>query len=501
MQVSPWIIVQAGGLGTRMKHLTTHRPKCLVPVGGQTIISNVVNVFGGDKVIVIGDHLIDVLRNYVSIFHPNVKVVKATSKGTCGGLKDAVSLIDDDNPVIFMWSDLFFEKMPEIDYSKTTIGLSRTFPCRYQYDDALYSKVKDARSGVAGFFCFPNSKFLSDAPDEGSFVGDYLRGSSFNFDQHIWLDDVSEIGTLESLNEYESRKTKSRFFNEVTITSETVTKKAKDERFVHLIKNESRWYSKVNSIIGIDEVPKVINDEPFQIEYRKGIHPYKLSLNERKKSLTSISSFLSKLHKHETSKSDENDMRQMYLQKTLDRTVRFETLIHGFDRKTVKINGIDCSNPLHSRSTIEEAYKKIKCDEFCLIHGDLTFSNCLWDSSSDKLSVFDPRGVFGSSVLVGDPAYDWAKVYYSSVDRYDITNTRDFEITKISDNEWIIPNFDESMDDLFWSLCPFDKEQIMIRLSFIWFSLIGYLENDIDSMNLSFLKGCLAFNKSGVSSE
>ena len=498
MQANPWIIVQAGGLGTRMKHLTTHRPKCLVPVGGQTIISNVIKVFGGSKLIVIGDHLIDVLNDYVNVFYPNVKVVKAKSKGTCGGLKEAVELINDDEPVIFMWSDLFFEKMPEIDFSKTTIGLSRTFPCRYQYDDGLYTKVKDSRAGIAGFFCFPSSRHLAEVTSEGSFVGDYLSSSSFKFESAIWLDEAHEIGTLESLKDYESKSTRSRFFNEVIVTNESVIKKAKDERFIQLIKNESRWYRKIESIGGIEEVPRLISDEPLQLEYRSGSHPYSLSLDERKKSLESIAKFFNKLHEHEISEANSDDIRQMYLQKTKDRTTRYSSLIRGYSKETLKINGRVCKNPLHTQSSIEEVYRKIKCDRFSLIHGDLTFSNCLWDTNLSRLSVFDPRGIFGSSELVGDPAYDWSKAYYSCVDRYDVTNTRDFEITKISENEWVIPDIDIDMDNLFWKLCPFDREQVMIRLSLIWFSLIGYLENDLESMNLAFLKGCLSLSQENL---
>lgn len=498
MQAKPWIIVQAGGLGTRMKHLTTHRPKCLVPVGGQTIISNVINIFGSDRLIVIGDHLIDVLKNYVDIFYPNVKIVKASTKGTCGGLKEAISLINDDNPVIFMWSDLFFEKFPEIDFSKKTIGLSRTFPCRYQYDNAGYTKVKGNTAGVAGFFCFPSSKYLLDAPDEGSFVGEYLKNAAFKFDKELWLDDVSEIGTLEALREHESKSVKSRFFNDVIVTSESVTKKAKDERFVHLIENEKKWYKKIESIENIDEVPRVLNDRPFQIEHRKGIHPYNLGLEERKKVLASIASFFNKIHQYELCVAREQDLNKMYLQKTLDRTLRYSNLLQSFKQVDLTVNGVRCQNPFVIDAGIKDEYDRIKCNQFSLIHGDLTFSNCLWDQQSERLSVFDPRGVFGESENVGDPAYDWAKTYYSSVDLYDMTNTRNFEITKLSDNDWSIPECDHEMDAIFWELCPFEHDQIMVRLAFIWFSLIGYVENDIDSMNLAFLKGCLALQRSRI---
>jgi GTP:adenosylcobinamide-phosphate guanylyltransferase len=491
VQSNAWLIIQAGGLGSRMRPLTNNRPKCLVPVGGETILSNAINVFG-DQIIVIGDYLFDVLKNYVKTLYPHIKLVKANEKGTCAGLKESLELIGDHDPFVYMWSDLYFESAPVLDFSKTTIGLSRTFPCRYQYEDATYKKVSGTSSGIAGFFSFPNKSFLSSVPHEGSFVGEFLKNTNFNFDKSIWLDNTHEIGTIEALKNFESTKTKSRFFNEVTVLANSVTKRVKDERFLHLIDNERRWYKKIESIGGFEEVPKLINDEPLQIEYRDGDHPYKLSFDERKKSLIAISEFLNKMHKHETSKVNNDDLYQMYLQKTLDRTVRYASLIDGFDEHTLKINGTSCENPFYHQDSIRKIYEKIKCKSFCLIHGDLTFSNCLWDLASEKLSVFDPRGVFGKSKIIGDPAYDWAKVYYSAVDCYDITNTREFSLVKDSNNEWIIPEIDKEMDSLFWDLCPFEKDQIMIRLSFIWFSLIGYLENDLDSMNLSFKKGCLS---------
>lgn len=489
MKNEPWVIIQAGGLGTRMKHLTTNRPKCLVPVGTNTILSNAINIFG-DKTIVIGDYLIDILKEYVNLLFPNVKVIKANSKGTCSGLKEAIKNVNDNEPIIFMWSDLFFEEMPIIDFTKTTIGLSRTFPCRYQYDDSLYTKIKDSKTGVAGFFCFPNSSYLKDVPDEGSFVGDYLKNSSFKFENHLWLDEVNEIGTLESLKEYESKKIKSRFFNEIIVGPNSIIKKVKDNRYLDLIQNEILWYSKIKSIKTFEEVPQVICENPFEIELRNGQHPYSLSLDERKNVLIKISLFLSKLHKQEISNVEISDLYQMYVQKPIDRTIKYSKLLKDFEKENLEINGTKCINPFYA-SSFEKIFKKIKCNNFCLIHGDLTFSNCLWDSSNNKLSVFDPRGVFGNSKIVGDPAYDWSKVYYSSVDCYDLTNTRNFQIKKDND-KWEISNINKEMDDVFWKICPFDKEQILIRLSLIWFSLIGYLENDIDAMNFAFLKGCLS---------
>ncbi len=490
MQNNTWLIIQAGGLGTRMRPLTLNRPKCLVPVGGETILSNAVKIFG-DRVIVIGDYLIDVLQNYVDTFFPNVKVVKAIAKGTCAGLPESLSFIGEDEPFIFMWSDLFFEKAPQINFSKTTIGISRTFPCRYQYEDASYQKVSGNSSGIAGFFSFPNKSKISLVPNEGSFVGDFLKNSQFIFDESIWLDDTYEIGTFDSLKAFESSRVKSRFFNKVVIMSDRIQKIAKDDRFSNLISNEIAWYKKIHESFVADEVPKILSESPFEIELRTGSHPYILDFQCRKSAMLSIAKFFKKIHTIDLSEASSSDLKKMYFDKTLDRVIAYQKLINCFDDQEISINEIKCTNPFASKDGIQNIFNKIECPNFCIIHGDLTFSNCLWDSQLAKISIFDPRGKFGDTLLLGDPAYDWAKLYYSAVDGYDVTNTRDFEIKKNNDG-FIIPESSSQLDIEFWKVCPFDKNQILIRLSMIWFSLIGYAENDIDTMNLAFLKGCFA---------
>jgi len=58
-----------------------------------------------------------------------------------------------------------------------------------------------------------------------------------------------------------------------------------------------------------------------------------------------------------------------------------------------------------------------------VIHGDLCFSNILYDFRSAVCKFIDPRGSFGTAGVIGDPRYDVAKLYHSVYGLYDfITN-------------------------------------------------------------------------------
>lgn len=54
-----------------------------------------------------------------------------------------------------------------------------------------------------------------------------------------------------------------------------------------------------------------------------------------------------------------------------------------------------------------------------LIHGDLCFSNILFEPASNVIRLIDPRGDFMGSVNQGDPRYDLAKLLHSVHGRYD----------------------------------------------------------------------------------
>lgn len=66
-----------------------------------------------------------------------------------------------------------------------------------------------------------------------------------------------------------------------------------------------------------------------------------------------------------------------------------------------------------------ELLKLVHNSEWSIIHGDLCFSNILYDLNGRLCKFIDPRGSFGVRGTYGDPRYDIAKLYHSIDGLYD----------------------------------------------------------------------------------
>ena len=102
-----YIIVQAGGKGTRLEYLTKNKPKALVPVDNLPMLFYLFKKYPDKKFIVIADYKKEVMREYLSAF-ANVKyqVVDAMGSGTCSGVRQAINLIPENESFMLVWSDL-----------------------------------------------------------------------------------------------------------------------------------------------------------------------------------------------------------------------------------------------------------------------------------------------------------------------------------------------------------------------------------------------------------
>ena len=487
-----YIVVQAGGKGTRLEHLTKNKPKALVPVNNLPMIFHLFNKFPDKKFIIIGDYLKDVLKKYLNAFAKvDYQVVDATGTGTCGGLKSACDLIPDNERFMLIWSDLilstdFCVPNDEDNY----VGISNTFPCRWSYKDNEFIEEKSYENGVAGLFVFNNKAMLNDVPDSGEFVR-WLSESKYIF-KRLELSGTCEFGTLEEYNKLAVDKC--RPFNKITIENDILIKEPLDNQGIELAKNEINWYQKVKEF-GFNDIPNIYSYEPLKMELIKGKNIYEYqddSINVKSEILINIIETLKRLHSLTATEVDKESVAETYITKTFDRLKKIEDLVPFAKDEFITINNKKCRNVFYYKDLLIDKLNNIKVDNFNLIHGDCTFSNILL--KEDKSSVLiDPRGYFGKTKLYGDPNYDWAKLYYSIVGDYDMFNLKKFRLTidedkvdlNIETNNW------KELEEIFFNNIDADKETIKLLHAVIWLSLTTYAWQDYDSVCAAFYNGLL----------
>ena len=495
-----YVIVQAGGKGTRLGRYAQNRPKCLVPINDVPMIIRMLEVYKDKEVIIIADHLSDVLEKYLKLFYNrhNYWIVHTQEPGTAGGLKKAVSFIPDNEPFILTWADLFFEKEQKFEMVDVTykthlmVGLSNTFKCRWRLEE--YNRFVNKSStecGVAGFFVFRDKSKFDKINVDKSLVRGFLCDEYLNENiDSFYLDGCFEVGEKEKYEEIISKKITHRFFNEVKIVDECVYKKCIVPEYENVHKNEKDWYKFVNG--DFDRIPKIYSNDPLVMERIEGKHAWEISDNKS----TIIHNYcdtFDALHKLGTQKGDySGECMSVYFSKAWHRVDEVAPLLRYLNEPVIRINGEYCQNPIRNLSVFEDTISGIvEVDEYNVIHGDPSFSNSLVDKDNN-IWLIDPRGSFGKTKIYGDRRYDWAKLYYSAVGNYDSMNSKKFKVSikNIPEVELEIEsNGYEEYGDMILERSGMTQREMDLIHANLWLSLTGYVKEDIEAALFSFYMG------------
>ena len=311
-----YIIVQAGGKGTRLEYLTKNKPKALVPVDNLPMLFHLFRKYPDKKFVVIADYRKEVMHEYLSAFaEVQYQIVDATGTGTCAGIKQALALIPENEPFMLVWSDLIlpvdFELpkayetggKPSTDY----VGLSQTFPCRWKYENGEFAEECSVDYGVAGFFLFSEKEKLSKVPESGELVR-WMKEQKLTYDV-VGLAGTREFGILEEYNKLE--QSKCRPFNKVRVefdkenSNSIFVKEAVDAQGEKLAQRECAWYAKAKEL-GISVLPQIYETMPLKMEYIDGSNIYDCDYTYEKKKqiLVTLIDALHKLHQSESMPAD-----------------------------------------------------------------------------------------------------------------------------------------------------------------------------------------------------
>ena len=486
----PYIIIQAGGKGSRLGYLTNNKPKALVPVNNLPMIFHIFRKYPDKRFIIIGDYKKSVLREYLRCFADvRYRMAEAGGSGTCGGLRQALGLIPGGVAFMLMWSDLILPEGFEIPGELANyIGISQSFRCRWSYQDERFREEPSEEHGVGGLFIFQNKSVIADVPESGEFVA-WLGGKEITFSE-LGLDGAKEYGLLSILQDMEPEKC--RPFNRIYREGGIFVKEVVDKQGLALAGRECNWYRYAREK-GYSRIPKIFEYEPIKMEFINGrnIYEYRdITTDQKKKIIGQLVMSLKELHCIETIQADNYSIHEAYIGKTFKRLDSVRDLIPFADREYVNVNGRDCRNIFFRKQELEAKIESMTFDSFHLIHGDPTFSNIILRDGSEPVLI-DPRGYFGFTELHGDPLYDWAKLYYSIVGNYDRFNLKDFEL-QINDNGVLLEIASSGWEDLenyFLELTGASPEVIKLIHAIIWLSLTTYAWQDYDSVCGAFYNG------------
>lgn len=497
-----YIIVQAGGKGTRMEYLTANKPKALVPVGNLPMLFHLFRKYPDKKFIIIGDYKIDVLKKYLRAFADlrNIVVSAVGRKGTCAGIREALKVIPDGKNFMLIWSDLILPEEFELpkEYASdgacesNYVGLSKDFRCRWRYENGEFEEIPSEDTGVAGFFLFKNKEELQNVPVEGEFVR-WLKEAKVQFNT-VDLYKTKEYGLLEVYNRSEKAEGgRCRPFNRITDAGEWLIKEGIDEQGRKLAVREKEWYRQVSKY-NFTEIPQIKSFEPFMMEKidGKNIYAYDFTYEKKKEILQKIIDCLKKLHELGECTTDYYSLQNAYVDKTFERLSKIRDMIPFADERFITINGRKCRNVYFFQDELRERFAGYDTPVFKFLHGDCTFSNMMLRKGTEPVLI-DPRGYFGYTEMYGDEAYDWAKLYYSIVGNYDQFNLKRFRLNigehevqlSIDSNGW------EDMENDFFEMIGncVSKQDIKLIHAIIWLSLTTYAWEDYDSICGAFYNG------------
>jgi len=491
-----YIIVQAGGKGNRLNHLTINKPKALVSINGKPILFHLMSLFPSSTFLIIGDYKSDIFQKYLDLYSPaKYYFIKAEGKGTCAGIKKAIAKIPLKTPFLISWCDLYFSGnfLPEkINNSLNYIGLSNRFLCRWRFKNKLLEEKSSKNFGVAGIYLFRNKKQIGDIPVNGEFCK-YLQKKKVTL-KPFFLKNTSEVGNLAAYKDILKNFPHTRPFNQLIFKNQKVIKKPVDQQGRKLAKLESDWYSRVSKFKW-DFIPKVYKKEPLEIERLTGKSLYAVRLSREKKIevLKNVINNLKTLHGSFPPRRGDfykND-KEAIIDKTKRRLDQIASLIPDINQKYIIVNNKKCLNFYKEWHLVDKLVGRYFTKEYKFIHGDLTFSNILFDEEKEKVFFLDPRGYYGRMSCFGDEDYDWAKLYYSLVGNYDQFNIKNFRLVidkknnrlEISSNGW------EFLEKDYFKLISRDEKKIKAYHAIIWLSLTTYVWDNYDSIAGAFYRG------------
>lgn len=293
---------------------------------------------------------------------------------------------------------------------------------------SAYQWETEGDSVWAGYFSFKHVRDLirSLVQNSYNFVAGVRAYTELHdtelFTDKTWLD----FGHINTYYQSKSFVTTERSFNSMEIVGDVVTKKSSN---IKKINAESNWFKSLPVELKV-YTPQLLEvlEEGYSIEYQylpslSEIFVFgELSATAWEEIVSKVFSILSGFKKHTKKGSAREYLDGMFKDKTASRLQEFEKQTGFSINEKINFNGIDCGSLMDVYDvTLEKINQFNITEELTLVHGDMCFSNMLYDFRRGNLKLIDPRGMRNDNTIdmYGSWIYDVSKFFHSVVGYYD----------------------------------------------------------------------------------
>lgn len=498
------IVIVAGGLGTRFNGLSVF-PKILLPTNKyNSILEEDLNVFKDNKVyLIINSKFASTVKNYIDVnnLKGKVKVFSTTNfNGSYNSIKNAYNTykgyLPTDN-VLFIWSDIVLNSIPDFDISKNIIFTYQGQKYRYGVKDNEIKLSYDYSGNIPGIYYLKNVKDVLVKFYENEFNNfdliDAIKDSGIDFDTYEldYLFEYKDYDTyIKKLKEYSDNSLKTRFFNKLEINNDKLKKSAIVESYYPIIEKEYNWYNFGNKYI--DNFKKITpevfgyDNHSFEMEYLQDYIPLhkvlknqNLTIKDVEKIYKNINNAIKELetyHVPYSKKVFESDLKKEVIDKVIDRCDKIKYMLITYDKDYM----ISLLNSAYDYLLKLEKNNEV---EYYFGHGDLNGSNILVNPNNFDIKFIDPRGYFGYTSTYIWKDYEYAKLLYCLYGYDDFNNLPQiYGIDKPKKLKWVS------------NIKYLNKKKYKILVGIIYIALAGYISQDIMKCNIAYEYGIEILN-------
>lgn len=414
-------------------------PPCLLPIGNKKLIEHQVNLlskyYSEDIFVTLPEDFELYLEDKNLFKRLNIDIIWVDSQWSLAeSVLVAISTIaltqSIDSPVRMLHGDTLLYDFPRNKDDLLGVGKSsESYP--WQVENDIHQFV------WCGYFSFSSITLLLQclAINKHDFVAAVnMYRSKCNVEQ-FYFEEWLDLGHINTYFKSRAKLTTQRSFNHLEIYNNQVKKSGCPSV---KIEAEAKWF--VNIPVHLKRfVPQLIsynieeNNTFYQLEYLPLLPLNELFVHGRKEPFSwlniaeQIDDFLhqSKINSIRSRSNSiyfniEDEFRDLVIGKTYQRLDIF-TKQYDFDiQRQIVFNG-------EKQPSVKDLISI--CIENCLslpivpsiLHGDLCFSNILFNSRQDQLKLIDPRGITSKNKIsiYGNQIYDYAKLLHSAVGLYD----------------------------------------------------------------------------------